>query len=104
METKGIGRAQDAAIAGIQRASKLMEKAAAEVANVAMERQSADLGPAANVEISPQARAMAQQGGDPMGDIASAFVDQSVAKHLSAANVKVMQTADETLKELTKRR
>jgi NAD(P)H-hydrate repair Nnr-like enzyme with NAD(P)H-hydrate epimerase domain len=104
MESRGIGRAQTAAISGVQRASKLMEKAAAQVANVALERQAIDTGPAASVNISPQARALAGGGGDPTADIAEGFVHQSLAKHLNAANVKVLQTTDDTLKELTRRR
>lgn len=104
METRGIGRAQQAAIGGISRASRLMEKAAAEVANVALERQKIESGPAAKVEISPEAKALASGGGDPSADIADGFVNQSVAKHLNAANVKVLQSTDDTLKELTRRR
>jgi hypothetical protein len=104
MESRGIGRAQDSAIGGLQRASKLMEKAAAQVANFALERQRMDNGPAATVDISPQAKALASQGSDPTADIADGFVNQTVAKHLNAANVKVLQTTDDTLKELTRRR
>jgi|SRR6186713_1211000 hypothetical protein len=104
MESRGIGRAQDAAIGGLQRASKLMEKAAAQVANVALDRQRLDTGSAATVDISPEARALASQGGDPSADIAEGLVNQTVAKHLNAANVKVLQTTDDTLKELTRRR
>lgn len=81
-----------------------MDKAAAEVANVALERQRIETGPAAKVEISSQAKALASGGGDPSADIADGFVNQSVAKHLNAANVKVLQTTDDTLEELTRRR
>lgn len=104
MESRGIGRAQQAAIGGISRAARLMEKAAAEVANVALERQRIETGLAAKVEISPAAKALASGGGDPSADIADGFVNQSVAKHLNAANVKVLQSTDDTLKELTRRR
>jgi hypothetical protein len=102
METRGVGQAQGAAIGGLQRAAKIMEQAAAEIANVATKRQSSDAGSAATLNISPQAKALAQGSGDPTGDIASAFVNQSVAKHLTAANVKVLQSTDETLRETTR--
>lgn len=102
MESRGIGGARDAAIGGLQRASRLMDKAAAQVANVALERQDIAAGPAATVDISPQAKALANS--DPTADIADGFVNQSVAKALNAANVKVLQTTDETLAELTRRR
>lgn len=104
MESNGIGRAQQSALGGIQRASKLMDQAAAEVANVALERQRQEIGPSATVEISSQGKALAQSSAEPTADIAQGFVDQSLAKHLNAANVKVLQTTDETLKELTKKR
>ncbi len=104
MESRGIGRAQDAAIGGIQRASRLMEQAAAEVANVALERQKVEPTPAATVATSLEAKALASAGGDPSADIADGFVKQTVAKHLNAANVRVLQTTDETLRELTRRR
>ncbi len=103
METRGIGQAQGAAVGGLARAAKVMEQAAAEIANVAMKRQASEAtGSAATVTISPQARALVEGVSDPTGDIASAFVDQGIAKHLTAANVKVLQTTDETLKELTR--
>lgn len=104
MDNRGIGRARDAALGGIERASKLLDAAASQVANVAIERQTAALGPAATVDISPSARELANLQSEPAADIADGLISQSIAKHLNAANVKVLQSADETLRELIGRR
>jgi len=81
-----------------------MDKAAAQVANVAIERQKTEPGAAATVDISPRARALAGVAGEPTADVADGLVNQKIAKHLSAANVKVLQSTDEMLRELTARR
>ncbi len=81
------------AVEGIRRASDLQEAAAINVQRAFREDSapSERAGePATELDISTSAR-----------DLATAFTDMMRAEGLNAANVKVLQTADEMTKELT---
>jgi hypothetical protein len=96
----GIGRAERAAIGGIQRASSALESSAARITQQGTSAPSR----AATVSISPEARARAQEAFHESrareGDLAEALVDQSVAKHQNAANVRVLQAAEQVREDL----
>lgn len=95
----GIGKAQSAAIGGLKRAGDMMTRAASQVARSSVESSSS----AAKVSISSEGRTLAQTGDSATQDsFEEPLIGSQVAKHMNAANVKVLQTTDETLKELTK--
>ncbi len=48
-----------------------------------------------------RSNAPARTGGGEPGDLEEALIDQRVAKHVFAANVRVLQTAEEMSHELT---
>lgn len=93
----GIGKAQSAAIGGLNRAGEMMNRAVSQVARAPVTSS------AAKVSISSEARTLAQAGDTATRDsFEEPLVGAQVAKHLATANVKVLQTTDETLAELSK--
>lgn len=102
MDTRGVGRAQGAALEGMRRAAASVDRAAVDIARFGVRGEPSS---AASVTISPEARALAEASQTSPGgssDLASAFVDMNVSKHLFAANVRVLQTTDEMTEELTR--
>jgi len=92
----GIGSAQRSAIAGVDQAATVLDRAASTIASTSAR------GPAATINFSDEARALAataEQGGTSPGSpsLAGALVDLNVATHLNAANIKVLQTAEQML-------
>jgi hypothetical protein len=103
MDTRGVGRAQGAALEGMRRATSNVERAAVDIARFGVRGQPSS---AASVTISPEARALAEGNRTSPDaasrDLAQAFVDMNVSKHLFAANVQVLRTTDEMTEELTR--
>lgn len=95
----GIGKAQSAAIGGLKRAGDMLTRAASQVARSSVESS----GGAAKVSISSEGRTLAQSGDSATQEsFEEPLVGMQVAKHLGTANIKVLQTTDETLREVTK--
>lgn len=103
MDTRGVGRAQGAGLEGMRRAASNVDRAAVDIARFGVRGEPSS---AASVTISSEARALAEGSatspGGASSDVASAFVDMNVSKHLFAANVRVLQTTDEMTEELTR--
>lgn len=91
----GIMGGAASAISGIKKAGELHEQAAVDVQRAFHpeldEAPKTELAPAATVDVSEKAR-----------DLAGAYTDMMKAQSLNAASVKVLQTADDMTKELTK--
>jgi hypothetical protein len=93
----GIGKAQRAAVGGLTRAGDMMTRAASQVA-----RASVGSSSAAKVSVSLEGKSLAQAGDTATQDsFEQPLIGSQVAKHMAAANIKVLQTTDETLRELT---
>lgn len=110
----GLDSAMASAVGGVRRAQALADRAASDVARAGIDAN--NFGNAASVQISQGARALASGEGasnapsnqagaaapqDTMvPDIAEAMVNMNIAKHVHAANVRVLQTADEMSRDL----
>jgi hypothetical protein len=91
--TSGIGGAQSTALTGIRNQIERFNRAATEVARFGAEHHQA-----AVVDISGAARAQASEA---LGaDLEGALVEGKQAEASLAANVRVLQTADDMNKEL----
>lgn len=94
----GIGKAQHAAIGGLQRAGELMNRSASRVAHASVGSSSA-----AKVSISSEARTLAQAADTATQDsFEEPLVGAAIAEHMNRANVKVLQASDEMLGEASK--
>jgi hypothetical protein len=92
-QVTGIMGGAASAINGIKKAGQLQEQAAVDVQRAFRPETETrtETEPAATVQVSEKAR-----------DLAGAFTDMMKAESLNAASVKVLQTADDMTKELTK--
>lgn len=86
-----------AATRGIAREFDRAAIAAERIAQSSTQVASAD-----QVRLSPEAVAAARGGGSPeVSGMETAMVDLRVAKYSAAANIRVLQTADEVAREVT---
>ncbi len=81
----GLNSAQSSALAGIQRSHRSLDEGAARIAQGTA---------SAHLSISAEGAQLAQENA-PSLDLAGELVGLSLAKHLHAANVKVLQTTSE---------
>jgi hypothetical protein len=85
------------AVAGLRRQIEGMGKAANEVLVESTQPSTPD-----RVSISAAAKEAASTGTSQTSGIEGALVDLQVSKYLAIANLKVLETADDVTKELTK--
>lgn len=94
----GIGKAQHAAMSGLERAGELMNQSASRVAHVSVGSSSA-----AKVSISSEARSLAQAADSATQDsFEEPLVGATMAKNMNRANLKVLQASDEMLAQASK--
>jgi hypothetical protein len=90
-----ISRVFQAGLSGVRHQFENAEVAAAEVLQASTEPSAPD-----RVELSADARRAAETGNSLGSGLEKAMVDLRLSKYLAVANMKVLQTADETTREL----
>jgi hypothetical protein len=104
MAISGISSALGSAVGGVRHATDRFAIASAQVTKAAAlgagEGGSDQASGPDTATFSSAALAMLGGAGAPEGDLAQAFVDQSLAKNELAANVRVINTADDMMKDL----
>jgi hypothetical protein len=91
-----ISRVFEAGVSGVRRQFERADVAAAEVLQASTAPSTGD-----RVEISESARQAAETGQAHGAGLESAMIDLRLAKYLAVANVKVLETGDEVMRELT---
>ncbi len=94
----GVSPAVGAALAGIRGSIARFSSASAEVSRAAA-HGAGEIG-TDSATFSAKALAKLQQSSDPGASLERGLVDQKLASHELAANVRVIKTADEMMKSL----